>query len=564
QGDSVANADVHLSILSNDWTAGFGNTRFGRTDSKGCYEIQALPNELEYILFASADDFQRFKRRLGQFAKPGRVELDTVILQSDEPYLKEQVNTSIDLSALKGGIPLSQAIELIQHSIDPPLPIVVDWDELEVKAGVLPADRVRPGGYVKAPIQDALQEIFYYLSYNSGAKQPVGYIVDSDRIIIKANPYGLVQKTYTLDPKLKYDKSGGILSEHVLRGLLIEQLRPLMDCNELWKRDARDLMLDEDRLKVIATEEAHLVIAEKLATLKATDLQGTDKQEVQIAIESRFLLVDDNFLEDIGLEVPDEMPGQVLKAPADSKGIATILEHKPLKYWPMYTVFAANGEMIGYHEIPLLNQSDILDDLQAKFILRAAQARAGIKQLTAPKTMVLNGGSARLQTFTSKRFQLDADGEMADIDTGVRIDIQPFMQNDDKDVLLKGYFLYSDIVEQQSRGEGDKAYSVPVVEAVTVPLRGIIPDKATAFIVGPEITNSKETQEESDVSILNRFSSGRSKVTDKQRLLIMIKPTVIEPQDRQLVSLRRNPTMAIPVEWAVVSAEAFGPTITKR
>jgi hypothetical protein len=81
----------------------------------------------------------------------------------------------------------------------------------------------------------------------------------------------------------------------------------------------------------------------------------------QIAIEARFLLVPDNFLEDIGLDVSIsavDPVGQIIEGPANSDEILAALEHKPL------------AERL----LPELGDSkqkfEMLDDLQTEFLLK--------------------------------------------------------------------------------------------------------------------------------------------------------------------------------------------------
>ncbi|MHC5155811.1 MAG: type II secretion system protein GspD [Planctomycetota bacterium] len=391
---------------------------------------------------------------------------------------------------------------------------------MEAKAGVLPTDRVQPGGYLKAPIQDALKEIFYDLSYNKGIEQPIGYVVYNTNIVIITNPHDLVQKTYTLNPELRYDESGAILQKDILRLLLYEQLWPLMNPNELWKRDARDVMLDEDILKVIATEQAHILVAKKLSSLEPSDLKEVNNQEDQIAIEARFLLVPDNFLEDIGLDVSIsavDPVGQVIEGPANSKEILAALELKPLGERKL-------SSKDSYDEF------QALDDLQVDFILKATQAHNNAKMLTAPKVMVLNGESASIRVSSEKRYKV-SDQEEKDVHTGVMLDVLPVVTEDEKYVILKWQMQLSDILEWQEHQVDGKTFEIPNMQIVNIPTcRTAVKDRETLLITGPEMTASRETVTNpglGKIPILGRYFSNRSIVTDKQRLLILIKPTVI-------------------------------------
>ena len=109
----------------------------------------------------------------------------------------------------------------------------------------------------------------------------------------------------------------------------------------------------------------------------------------QVSIEARFLVVSENFLEDVGLDVDFgyDLGGKW--------GLVTVTQDS-------YTTGAAAestrvpGSLGGIS--PAANAvggyGSILDDLQVSFLLRATQARTDSKALAAPKVTVLSGESA--------------------------------------------------------------------------------------------------------------------------------------------------------------------------
>ena len=119
--------------------------------------------------------------------------------------------------------------------------------------------------------------------------------------------------------------------------------------------------------------------------------------QYQIAIEARFILADDNFLENIGMDAflnPDfdaaHIVGQVIEGPANSGPIkAVLLNRKPLT-----------------EQILPFDNFEMLDDLQTEFLLRATQKQKNAKLLTAPKAVMLNGESTSLQVIKDVRYIL--------------------------------------------------------------------------------------------------------------------------------------------------------------
>jgi beta-lactamase regulating signal transducer with metallopeptidase domain len=477
-----------------------------------------------------------------------------------DQLLQEQLNTSIDLSPLKGGVPLSEAIEYIRNSVDPPLPIVVDWDELKEKGGILPTDKARPGSYTKAPIHDALRETLYYVSKDKSLQirdelrkamykdipLSVEFVIENNQIFIKYNPYNLVRKTYTLRPELNYDAVGTPSKADDLRDWIIKEIWPLID-PEQKQRKGRPIypeisLEDGGILNVTTTEEAHKEIAEKLDKLEPFDLKqiaieaekeqqakgepnmpgmpgmpgmpdemggmpgmpaippvGEDPNQASISIEARFILVDDSILQEISVSRPEHIVGQVTECLANSMEIrAWGLSLKP----------------IAERDLPFDN-FDTLDDLQASFIIKATQAHKNAKLLTAPKVIVLNGESASVQVTNEVRY-IDIDDQEKDVSKGVVLDILPVVQNDGKEILLKAHAFFSDILETQTQKHNGKEYQIPTMQIADIPIHTLVNDRQTILITGPELTAAPKDPN----------TPGQ-----KQRLLILLKPTVVKHEE---------------------------------
>jgi type II secretory pathway component GspD/PulD (secretin) len=248
----------------------------------------------------------------------------------------------------------------------------------------------------------------------------------------------------------------------------------------------------------------------------------------QIAIETRIMIVTDTFLEDIGLDefLPESYEtsggmGEIVVGPANSAEILAVLEYIPLDE----------------RELPPLEDPkhtfQTLDDLKAEFLIRASQAHSNVKTLTAPKAMVLNGEAALMQIHSQLTY-IDIEDEQKFLQKGITLDILPTMQDDDNEVLLKGYIQLNDVLEDRPVEHDGKTYTIPTVQVVNIPIHAVVQDEETLLIGGPELTVTKESVTNpgmGKIPILGRYLSNRSIVIDKQRLLVLIKPTIMIPEE---------------------------------
>jgi beta-lactamase regulating signal transducer with metallopeptidase domain len=222
------------------------------------------------------------------------------------------------------------------------------------------------------------------------------------------------------------------------------------------------------------------------------------KQGIQIAIEARFILVNDDFLQEIGAERLEHGMGQVIEGFANSNEIAAALEAK-----------AINERISPFDNFPML------DDLQQTYLLRAVQKQKTAKTLTAPKAVVLNNESASIQVKATCRY-LDIDDIEKDLDTGITLDILPELQNDNEEILLKAYMQITNRLENRIQMRNGKEYEIPYLQVTEVSVHTLVNNGKMILIVGPELTVKSE---ESDG------------ITAKQRLLILLKSTVAQAEE---------------------------------
>ncbi|MCI0499227.1 MAG: hypothetical protein L0Y36_06065 [Planctomycetales bacterium] len=305
----------------------------------------------------------------------------------------------------------------------------------------------------------------------------------------------------------------------------------------------------ENKLLVYQSPEVHKQIKELLDTLRA-DLGQ------QIAIEARFLLVSENFLEDIGLDV------NIRQMDIGGHWGDVAVEQDSSSH-TIPTATPVPGSLGGALSNPALNTTmtyESLDDLQVEFILRATQAHKNAKQLSAPKAVVLNNESATMRVNTAKRLKTGStfntetitndnttnqvywwENENEDINTGVQLSITPVITADKKFVILRVTAYLQDLIAQDtetaigfSPTTGEQitdTYILPTTQLTSIQTRVTVPDRGTVLLGGLTLTAMRETESGAPVlsklPVLGRFFSNRSVVDDKLVLLILVKPTII-------------------------------------
>jgi type II secretory pathway component GspD/PulD (secretin) len=277
--------------------------------------------------------------------------------------------------------------------------------------------------------------------------------------------------------------------------------------------------------------------------------------------------VDENFLEDIGLDVDFvniplggnwgdfsfEQSSSAHTVPSPSQNISSSLARGP--------AFAAPSGVTS----PISYNAG-LDDLQVEMVLRATQAHANSRQLSAPKAVVLNGESATMRVQTTRRIKTDStfnsetlalsddvstqvywwESENEDIETGVQLSITPAITADKKYVLLRITAYLTDLLATTPETAigfspaGDAVtdtYQLPTTQVSSIQTRVTVPDRGTVLMGGLTLTAQRDVESGvpvlSKVPVLGRFFSNRSSVRDKQILLILVKPTILLKEETE-------------------------------
>lgn len=94
--------------------------------------------------------------------------------------LEQILYAEVDLSGLDSNTPLKEALELIRLSVDPPLPLVIVWNDLQQTLFLDPETPIRVDGFTKIPLKLAIELILS--SVSAGPSRPV--LLQEDRLLL--------------------------------------------------------------------------------------------------------------------------------------------------------------------------------------------------------------------------------------------------------------------------------------------------------------------------------------------------------------------------------------------
>ncbi len=495
----------------------------------------------------------------------------------------KQLDEIVDLSQLTPETPFGEAIDMLKNSVDPPLKIFVKWRDLYDNADI---DQTTPINMDPISAVSLRRALGLLSEAVSGGFADINFSVEGGVITIATTeslPPVMEPRVYDVTdligrPADFFTQLGGtitaptvgeagteqlgeqeqitreeILAESALRAnnlvqLILQTVQPTS-----WVEAGGEgsiTVYENKKLIIYQTREVHKQIEEMFAQLRKS--LGN-----QVSIEARFLLVGENFLEDIGLDVDAnvvvggkvgmislEQGSSELTAPSDTQVTGS---------WTGITGINAMRVAGGYGNL-------LLDDIQVSIILRATQAHRDAKSLTAPKVTVLSGEMASFQVGRFRRYPAEVTIDVETIGQGVNqafywtidyeersvvsgplLNITPIITPDKKNVLLNivtemREFLGMPSYDIQMPAIGNVpggAYEIPLpeTEISRVQTRVSVPDRATLLLGGQRMTVEVEREAGvpvlSKVPFLGRLFSNRSKVKDNLVLLILVKPTII-------------------------------------
>jgi general secretion pathway protein D len=290
----------------------------------------------------------------------------------------------------------------------------------------------------------------------------------------------------------------------------------------------------------------------------------------QVSIEARFLVVSENFLEEVGLDVDFSYNF------GGKWGLMTVSQtsYDTARPDASTKVPGSLGSLVNSPAATATGgYGSVLDDLQVSLLLRATQGRTDSKALVAPKVTVLSGESANFALNNTVTYALPPDVTQSSavggtgatsttqgiyqnigmVMVGSNLSVSPTITKDKKNVLLNIVTLQNDLLRFRTHQvealvdtdaqEGTTVQTlpyevtVPETEASTVMTRVSVPDGGTLLLGGHKVT--AEVDKEVGVPVLSkipglgRLFSNRSKIRDNKILLILVKPTIILQEERE-------------------------------
>jgi type II secretory pathway component GspD/PulD (secretin) len=510
-----------------------------------------------------------------------------------DAVVEKQLNEIVDLTQLTPETPFGEAIEMLKHSVTPPLQIFVNWRDLSDNADIDQTTPIHMDPISGIPLKRALELLLEAVS--GGFANIQKSLKDGVITIATAASLQPVLVTHVYDvtdligqPADFYTQAGGTVTipavgeagteqlgeqEQISRDQLVTEatarLAALVQLIQQtisptsWVEaggEASITVYQNKKLVIYQTSEVHNQIEKMLDDLR--EALGN-----QVAIEARFLVVGENFLEDIGLDVDRiRIPAGTI---GNRVGLIDFRQNSSDFTLPSDTGITGSfgptvnpgGGVTGISAITgsaIIGNLAMLNQLQVDLILRATQAHRDAKSLTAPKVTVLSGERASFQVRRIRRYPYDITIDVTQIGTtanymytvgttqgfiasGPLLNITPTITPDKKNVLLTIDAQLANFLDWQfytiqlpAIGGGlGQTYTIqyPETEQSRVQTRVSVPDRATLLLGGQRVTADIEKEAGvpvlSKVPFLGRLFSNRSKVKDSQILLILVKPTII-------------------------------------
>jgi len=307
------------------------------------------------------------------------------------------------------------------------------------------------------------------------------------------------------------------------------------------------------------TPQSHAEITGLLQQLRA-------QRSVEVTVEARFLTIERNFMEDVGLDLNFAFnfknPNHI--SPINVNDATSGFTAAPETAAPDTIGGAAQG---------LTTAITYMDDFEVSALIRAVQATDTNTIVTAPRVTLFNGQSAAISVNTTTYFVqtlvpiVAAGGSVAyqpsvsSAPSGSTLNITATVSADHKYVTLTMTpnltsleklvnFTYQTATTSTSTGSGitsvapSETIQEPVIESAQVGTTVTVPDGGTILLGGQTIAG--ESVREAGVPVLDkipflkRLFSNHSEAKDEQVLLILVKPTILiqdEVENKQFPTL---------------------------
>jgi Flp pilus assembly secretin CpaC/tetratricopeptide (TPR) repeat protein len=380
---------------------------------------------------------------------------------------------------------------------------------------------------------------------------------------INLNPSGAGAGAGSSEPEESSEENRTIESDR-----LIEMVKTAVD-KPSWDEDPTNTIIDKNGTLVVRqTPENQRAIRELLTNLRRTT-------GLQVAIESRFISVENNFLQDIGVDwrgLGDNsggvgVPGKGTAAPFDDFGPAPSLIGLDNSSGAFYNS-GPEGDIRGRVEnifgrslgnVDTLTgtggfslQYTYLDDVQLEAILRAVQKYERVNTVTAPKLVVTNTQRANITVINHVAYVKDFDVEIAQaaviadpivdvVKEGVILDVRPTISSDRRFVTLELRPTVATLIRPirtftTTLGVGSAVtFEVPELRKQSIKTTVVMPDGSTLLLGGLKFFEEQDFEAGvpilKDIPVVSFLFSRKGKYTSIQDLIVLLKVKILVPNE---------------------------------
>lgn len=504
-------------------------------------------------------------------------------MSEEDAAVYRQLSQTVDLSALTPDTPLNEAVDILRNSTTPALKIIVLWRDLSENAYIDPTTPINMEGVPAITVSKGLDLILNSVSagiaqLRYGVEDGIITVATAGQVKIKMTTevYDITEllqqpsavsfnlddisdiggggdarggggtRTRTTTTNQQQDLTGEQARTRASESAneIIQTIQNSIDPDSWYEMggDATVQVHSGSKLIIRQTPENHQKIA---ALIKA--LRGSLSQ--QVALEARFLLVSEEFLENINFDVDFFYDGG--------------------KDWGIIGFEQNNldgSQLVGTPAMQFSGsyQNIILDSLQVNFLIAATQRYTNSKSLNAPKVTVLSGERAAIRITNDQAYVSDydfenitqsgdnqnttivADPQISIVTDGVILNVLPVVSADKKYVLLEISTSQSNVnivqFDVPSETGNDYPIGLPVLNSNTINTRVTVPDQGTLLIgglkVNDELENEKGVPVLSKVPVLGRLFRNKNEQKSQQVLLILVKPTIIINEEAEEDAIR--------------------------
>jgi type II secretory pathway component GspD/PulD (secretin)/tetratricopeptide (TPR) repeat protein len=298
--------------------------------------------------------------------------------------------------------------------------------------------------------------------------------------------------------------------------------------------------------------------------------QLRETRAIQVTVETRFLTVSRNFLDDVGVDLNFifNQNGNISKnfGSTDSAGAFTnaIPLSAATSAFTSGPTTPVSGSLGATVSSPGLSTAvTYLDDFQVNLLLHATEASQNSVLVTAPRVTLFNGQRAYVLVATQQAYVSNLTASVGTgvssftptisvVESGVELDVQATVSADRKYVTLTLRPQLSTLIGLPSFGfqsggtsngsttVGGTVYGgstpsgviqIPEIQITEVKTTVSVPDGGTLLLGGQtiagEISKEQGVPVLSDIPFLKRLFTNRSSAKDEEVLLILVRPTIL-------------------------------------